>query len=328
MNETKTSVKDPMRFPQGSRTVAENAAAQVSWNDPSQRVPLITLGVLTALLVAAYWDMFSLTSASWEDPLYSHGYIVPLFSLGLMWMRWQPFRPVPSNERWMGLAILVAGLAIRLIAVGYNMNPLDRYSFLVAIVGLFMMVGGMHTVRWAGPALGFLFFMYPLPSILEQGVLWRLQTVASAASTFILQTMGVAAFRQGNLITISGMDLFVADACSGLRMVTIFSALAVAMIFLIERPWWDKFMIILSAIPIALIVNIIRITVTGLLYLAVGPENDYVKHLGHDWAGYFMMPLALGFLWVELQVLERLTIPVDTAQLKPIGGRAAAVPIR
>ena len=61
-------------------------------------------------------------------------------------------------------------------------------------------------------------------------------------------------------------------------------------------------MIILSAIPIALIVNIIRITVTGLLYVAVGPENEYVKHLGHDWAGYFMMPLALGFLWIELQV--------------------------
>ena len=69
------------------------------------------------------------------------------------------------------------------------------------------------------------------------------------------------------------------------------------------------------AIPIALIVNIIRITVTGLLYLAVGPENEYVKHLGHDWAGYFMMPLALGFLWVELQFLERLTIPVETARL-------------
>ena len=170
--------------------------------------------------------------------------------------------------------------------------------------------------------------MYPLPAILEQGVLWRLQTVASAASTFILQTLGVAAFRQGNLINIAGQPLFVADACSGLRMVTIFSALAVAMVFLIERPWWDKFVIILSAIPIALIVNIIRITVTGLLYLAVGPENDYVKHLGHDWAGYFMMPLALGFLWIELQVLERMTIPVDAAQFKPVGGRATAMPAR
>jgi exosortase len=303
-------------------------AAPVAWNDPSQRVPLITLGALTALLVVAYWDMFALTSAAWEEDLYSHGYIIPLFSLALLWMRWQPFKPVPTIERWAGLAVLVAGLAIRLLAVYMVANPLDRYSFLIALSGVFLMVGGWHTLRWAGPAIGFLFFMYPLPAILEQGVLWRLQTMASAASTFILQTLGVAAFRQGNLINIAGQPLFVADACSGLRMVTIFSALAVAMVFLIERPWWDKFVIILSAIPIALIVNIIRITVTGLLYLAVGPENDYVKHLGHDWAGYFMMPLALGFLWIELQVLERMTIPVDAAQFKPVGGRATVVPAR
>ena len=72
--------------------------------------------------------------------------------------------------------------------------------------------------------------------------------------------MGVAAFRQGNLISVPGADLNIADACSGLRMLTIFLALAVAMVFLVERPWWDKLIILLSAVPIALIVNIIRIT--------------------------------------------------------------------
>jgi exosortase/archaeosortase family protein len=112
-------------------------------------------------------------------------------------------------------------------------------------------------------------------------------------------------------------------------MLTIFGALAFAMVFLIERPWWDKFMILLSAVPIALAVNVIRITVTGLLYLVVGPENAFVHKLGHDWAGYFMMPLAMGFLWVELQILERITVPIESAQLKPIGARAAApIPVR
>jgi exosortase/archaeosortase family protein len=74
----------------------------------------------------------------------------------------------------------------------------------------------------------------------------------------------VAALRDVRTISISGIPLYVADACSGLRMVTIFCALAVAMVFLIERPWWDKLIILLSAIPIALIVNIVRITLTGL----------------------------------------------------------------
>jgi exosortase len=302
--------------------------AEFSWSDPSQRVPLITLIAMTVLLVLAYLDTFSLVKEEWSNPLYSHGYIVPIFAIGLLWMRFQPFRPVPIIERWAGLGILVAGLSIRLAGVYMTMMPLDRYSFLVAIFGLFLLVGGWHTIRWAGPALGFLVFMFPLPSVLEHNILWRLQTLASVCSTFVLQTMGIAAFRQGNLISVPGADLNIADACSGLRMLTIFGALAVAMVFLVERPWWDKFIILLSAVPIALIVNIIRITATGLLYMAVGPENEFAKKLGHDWAGFFMMPLALGFLWIELQILERLTVPVETAQYRPVGGRTATIPVR
>jgi hypothetical protein len=54
-----------------------------------------------------------------------------------------------------------------------------------------------------------------------------------------------------------------------------------------------------------------------------------VRKLAHDWAGYFMMPIALGFLWLELQILERITIPVDTARLRPVGpARGMAVPVR
>jgi exosortase/archaeosortase family protein len=140
--------------------------------------------------------------------------------------------------------------------------------------------------------------------------------------------MGIAAFRQGNLISIPGTELNIADACSGLRMATIFGALAVAMVFLIERPWWDKFVILLSAIPIALLVNIVRITVTALLYIAVGPENEFIKKICHDWAGLLiMMPLAMGFLWLELQILERITVPVESMQLRPVGGARGASPV-
>jgi exosortase len=216
---------------------------------------------------------------------------------------------------------------MRLVSVYFRFNPGDRLSFLPCIFGVFLLVGGWHAVRWAGPGLGFLIFMFPLPSVLERLVLLRLQTLASISSTFLLQTMGVAAFREGNVLNVAGSNLVVADACSGLRMLTVFCALAVAMVFLIERPWWDKFIILLSAVPIALVVNIIRITLTGVLYMWVGPANHFAQHLGHDWAGYFMMPLALGFLWIELQILERLTIPVEAAQIRPVVGRTP-IPVR
>src|SRR3954465_3824405 len=109
---------DGLRTPGAPARAATTAApAQpVSWNDPSQRIPLIQLGGLVALLVAAYWDMFSLTSAAWSEGLYSHGWIVPLFALALLWLRWQPFTPVPTSERWLGVLLLAMGLGARLFA--------------------------------------------------------------------------------------------------------------------------------------------------------------------------------------------------------------------
>ena len=301
------------------------AAPPVAWNDPSQRMPQMILGGLVLLLFVAYFDMFALTSAAWSEGLYSHGWIVPVFALVLLWMRWQPFGPVPARERWIGVALLALGLSVRLFAAELGMHPVDRLSFIPSIFGAFILVGGLNIVRWAWPALFFLVFMFPLPNVLERSVLGGLQKLASISSTFVLQTMGMAAFRQGNLITIPGSELNIAEACAGLRMGTIFAAMAVFMVFIIERPWWDKFVILLSAIPIALLVNIIRITVIGLLYW-ITPGNNIAHKLGHDWAGLFMMPLALGFLWLELQILERLTIPIDTVQMRPIGGARAVNP--
>jgi exosortase len=309
------------------------AAQQVGFFDPSQRTPLTILAGLVVLLVLAYADMFMLTSAAWNDDLYSHGWIVPLFALGLLWMRWEPFQPVPIRERYLGLLILAIGLSARLLAAEYTIMPIDRLSFIPSIFGAFMLVGGMHAIRWAWPGLIFLVFMFPLPTALEVNVLNRLQRLATISSTFVLQTLGVAAFRVGNLITIPGMGtpLNVAEACAGLRMATIFGALAVGMVFVVERPWWDKLVILISALPIAIIVNIVRITVTALLYMWVGQDNYAVQKICHNYAGLvIMMPLALVLLWLELQILERLTIPVDTVQLRPVGGMrgVATIPSR
>jgi exosortase len=335
MNQTQPPLKVAGRNPQAARTTTtppqRTITPQVAWTDPAQRTPLLILGGLVLLLVLAYWDMFALTSAAWSEGLYSHGWIVPVFALVLMWMRWEPIGPVPTHERWIGFGLVVAGLSARLVAAEWGIAPVDRISFLPSIVGVFMLVGGFNIVRWAGPALGFLVFMFPLPNKLEVLVHMRLQKLASICSTFVLQTMGVSAFRQGNLINIPGLEhpLTIADACSGLRMLTIFCALAVAMVFLIERPWWDKLVILLSSVPIALAVNIIRITVTGLLYKFLGQESHFATKLAHDWAGYFMMPLALGFLWLELQILERLTVPVENVQIRPgAAPRGVAVPVR
>ena len=101
MSQTQPPLKVPSRSTvvPGTTTTARAVAAAppVSLSDPSQRTPLIILGGLVLLLVLAYWDMFALTSAAWSEGLYSHGWIVPLGAVWLMWLRWEPFGEVPAR---------------------------------------------------------------------------------------------------------------------------------------------------------------------------------------------------------------------------------------
>jgi exosortase len=186
----------------------------------------------------------------------------------------------------------------------------------------------MHTIRWAWAGIVFSLFMFPLPSILERTLLWNLQKVATICSTVTLQTLGVPAHRSGNTIRIEDIELGVVDACSGLRMLTIFCALAVAAVFIVNRPWWDKFIILLSAIPIALLSNIIRIVMTAMMYMV--SDDKGFHDLMHDVSGLLMMFWGMGFLWLELQILSRLTVPEEMAQVRPVGApaRRAVAPIR
>ena len=285
----------------------------------TQRQTWWILGLFALALVAAYWNMLTRTAAYWNDDLYSHGWIVPVFAAYLFWMRRKPLMRVTASERWTGLGILTVSLVLRAAASYYDMAPLDRLSFVGALVGLCQLAGGVSLLRWAGWPVVFLLFMFPLPSILEHGLLNNLQKLATIGSNWTLQTLGIPSVRDGNRIIIDQLTLGVVDACSGLRMLTIFCSLAVAMALLIDRPWWDRLVILLSAIPIALVANIIRITVTALLFTVFGQDQEWLNHLIHDWAGLAMMPIGLGILWMEIQLLSRITVPIETDDYMPLG---------
>jgi exosortase len=222
------------------------------------------------------------------------------------------YEPQPV-ERWVGVGLIAVSLAARVWTAVYDFNLYERLTFIVALLGVCLVVGGLSMLRWAWAAVLFLMFMFPLPSYFEATLLMELQMWASILSTWTLQLLGVSAARLGNTISIDTLaePLEVAQACSGLRMLTIFGAMSVAVFFIIDRPWWDRLVILLSAIPIAIVSNIIRIVTTALLFMAFGQDNETLNKIIHDWAGFAMMPVGLGLLWIELSVLSRLTTPID-----------------
>jgi len=287
--------------------------------EPAERTSWILIAAFTGLLIYSYWPGLMNAASSWDDAQYSHGWLVPVFAVSMLYWWRQPIaQPVPTLERMAGLGLIVASFGLRLLMARYRIVTIDMYSFVPALAGVFLMIGGWSLFRWAWPPVLFLIFMYPLPDEATRYLLGPLQTLATIVSTFALQTLGMDAFREGNRIVVGEMQLGVVDACSGLRMLTIFIALSVAIVMLGDREWWENAVIMASSIPIALLVNSVRITVTGLLYQVASSET--AEMVFHDLAGWIMMPMALALLFVEQKMLASLFLDDQAVSRVPMSG--------
>lgn len=279
---------------------------------------------LTAVLCYAYWNSYTGVVLSWRAAQYSHGWLIPLFAIVLIWLRREPFSEVSLAQRWWGVGILATGMGMRVLFTFMHINTLERMTLVVSLMGVFVLVGGLKTIRWAGPAILFLVFMLPMPTKVERDIIIPLKSrVATPVSVFVLETVGIDTYCVGNVIHVGSHSMEVANACSGLRMLTIFIAISFAMAMIIHnRPMWERFLIVLSAVPIALLVNIIRITATGIYYNFSTEANAELGHLIHDIAGFAMPVLALGFLYLELEIFSRLFVEIPEGQFVPGAARA------
>ncbi len=156
-----------------------------------------------------------------------------------------------------------------------------------------------------------------------------LQHIATLCSTFIMQVIGLPALSEGNVIQVNDAKIGVVEACSGLRMLVVFFAISAAVVIVSTRPLLDKAIILVSAVPIAILSNILRVTVTGVLHQTTNSEVANVFF--HNVAGWCMPALALGMLWVELKVLSHLFIdrpapPPVRAVREPMARRSPTAP--
>lgn len=299
------------------------------------RVSAAQLAALVGLLGWAYLPMLRVFFDKWaNDPQYSHGFLVPFFSAYLLWKAWQTaprsgFRDSGSREAWgadspatfrpapvLGCTVLVVVLGLRAVAGSILFHQLDAASFLLALMGVSLAAGGFALLKRTTPAILFLAFMIPLPYELERNVGQPLKDAATATSTFLLQTIGQPAVRDGNVILIDDVKLGVVDACSGLKMMVTFAAFAFGAVLLMKRTRFEKLMVLLGIVPIAILANVLRITATGLGYVwtADAKTHDFL----HDLNGWLMMPVGLALLGVEVWVLRRLVVDDEPILRGPV----------
>lgn len=276
-------------------------------------MPTLVVGGLglAALTAWAYWPTLAQLVHLWNtDDGYSHGYLVPVFATWLLWFRrdcapmlWRP-QPI------MGLGLIALSLGLRTVAAWrFNEWP-EHVSLIPYLFGLALAFGGWPLARYLGASIFFLVFMVKLPYRVEVSLGAPLQFLATIMSTFVLQTLGLPAIAEGNTIHIRHCQLEVVEACSGLKMLVTFLAFSTAACLVVRKPLADKLVILASAAPIAIAVNVIRIVTTGVLHFNISSETAF--KFFHDLAGWFMMPLALVFLGVELWILRHLIVELPT----------------
>ena len=272
---------------------------------------------IAAALGWAYLPMLSVFADKWvNDPQYSHGLLVPFFSAFLIWRAWKAQALVLKPLPVLGCGILVVIRAMRAAAGALLFHQLDAASLLLALVGVALAVGGAPLVKLTGPAILFLVFMIPLPYELERNVGAPLKTAATVASTYLLQALGQPAIRDGNLILIDEVRLGVVDACSGLKMMVTFAAFSVGAVLMMSRSRFEKFMVLLGVVPVAVLTNVLLIAATGVSFAFITDKDT--RDFLHDAYGYLMMPVGLALLAVELWVLKRLVIDdAETSSPRP-----------
>jgi len=311
VNMIATDVSQPIQEPEAN-------ALYALWPQRQSKARLWALAAVTLVFGLAYAPNFRALIAKWqEDPNYSHGFLVIPIAVWILWQRLAGAKPEPLPGAvpapWWGWVFLTAVLALRAIAYEQNREWSENATILPAIACLVWTFGGWPLLRRVWMAIAYLVFMLPLPPEINNLIALPLQRIATSCSCFLLQLSGLWAIQDGNVINLNTphgtMPLDVALTCNGLRMLMTMVATVIAILIVIEhepiniplRPW-QRVVLLVSGVPIALLSNVIRIVTTGwCYYLITGPS---AKAWAHDLSGWLMMPMALALVVLELSILS------------------------
>jgi exosortase len=250
-----------------------------------------------------------LTDSSW-----SHGFLIPLFSLYFVNQKREEILNLRSRPNYLGLVFLIFGILFypfNIVHLQYGyLRSIDMIATLGAIV---LFLGGWKLLKHTWLPIVFLIFAVPLPErYYRELTIPMRQWAATVAGGLLDLVPELEAAANGVVIDVfyKGVPLEppldVAEACSGMRLLMAFLALGVAMAYLHYRPLWQRIILLASTVPIAIFCNVVRVTVTGFIYVLIHPK--YAQGIYHDMLGMAMLPLAFGLYGVLAWFMSSLFI--------------------
>jgi exosortase len=292
------------------------AIPSLSWRTWLPPMAAARLAVIVALLAFVYWEPIRHTLvARWiSDGNWSHGWLIPIFSLYFLYTRRDALvRAVPNPTLWGVPILLVSFLAFFYFAWWARMAYPQAITIVPTIIGLVLLMGGWNILKVVWFPVLFLGLAVPLPHRTYFELTTPMRILASKASAAILPLLIPGLHTDAQAVVIDYMvpgrpagQLNVEEACSGMRLLMAFVTLGIAIAYLGDRPTWQRIVLVAACLPIALFCNIVRVTTTG--YLSISGHQDLAQGTAHQLLGLAMLVLALGLFSLLGYVLSHLFV--------------------
>jgi exosortase len=279
-------------IPSGTLIAAANQAVEQSTKD---RGWIAWSAILSGLVILLYFHVLKALALNWwNDPDYSHGPFVVLFSGYVLWRergRWQAVENKPNN---FGLLVMLGSLLLLFFGTLGAELFTSRFSLLVLLAGMVLFLAGWEVLRAISFPLGFLLFTIPIPAIIYNQITFPLQLLASRLATYWLEIARVPVLRDGNILVMSNYSLEVVEACSGIRSLVTLISLAIAYGYLVEPRRWLRYALVVLIVPIAIFTNAMRIVGAAIVARHFGPAT--AEGFLHEFSGWVIFVSAFALM--------------------------------
>jgi exosortase D (VPLPA-CTERM-specific) len=265
------------------------------------------VGSVTALLAVIVFRQ-ALIELVWrwnQQEEYSHGYIVPLVTAWLLWVRRDVLAANTGSPTWIGFVLVALAAFVHAIGLLSTISILSQLAFLIALLGITLAVGGFSLLRVSFAPVLFLIFAIPLPYFINAGLTLELQLISSRLGVAFINLFNVPVYLEGNLIDLGTYKLQVVEACSGLRYLFPLMSLSFLAAYLFEAPIWQRALVLFSSIPITIAMNGFRIGVAGVTVNQWGPVM--AEGMLHFFEGWIIFLASALLLLSEIYLLARLS---------------------
>jgi exosortase len=287
-------------------SVANPVAASVPepQSPKSVHVPWLAIGWFLSLLILSYGPVLVRLVRQWnDDEDMGHGFFVPVIAAYIAWQSRDEFAGKQFRPNYWGLLLVLwAAFQMTLGTLGAELF-LARTAFVEAVIGTVLLLGGMQAIRILAFPLLMLCFMVPIPAVIYNQITFPLQLFASQVAANALELLGVPVLRDGNVLELPSQKLSVVEACSGIRSLLSLTFLSLVYGYFFDKRTWMRVALFLSTVPIAILANAGRVTVTGIMS-EMNPE--WAQGTAHTASGWVIFMIALAIMVATHALLNKI----------------------